>query len=101
MLRHGTTASDEGYGEVPLERKQEIAQRLWTGLRERLGAAAIRSTNLPNRGTGPNGQTPAAEPSQSPTAEPSPLTFGDRTATPRRYRRNLLKTPVGQHTESP
>lgn len=85
MLRHrqAPAASEDGYGEVPLERKREIAQRLWTRMRERLGAAVIIPyANLPKSATGQNERNLSAGPSQLPMAEPSALAFGDRAAIP-------------------
>lgn len=71
MLRHGNTATEEGYGEVPLERKREIAQRLWTRMRERLGGDMIRSTNLLGGTTGDGAPELEVDADHSPETEPS------------------------------
>lgn len=76
MLRHGRTATEEGYGVVSLERKQEIAGRLWTRMRERLGDDMIRFTNLLGGMTGDDSPELEADANHSPATEPS----SDRTA---------------------
>lgn len=69
MLRHGNTATEEGYGEVPLERKREIAQRLWTRMRERLGGDMI--PNLLGGTTGDGAPELEVDANHSPATEPS------------------------------
>jgi integrase len=82
LLRHATIPSGEGYGEIPLEKKHAIAQRLWThvGLDEQqsLGGAVTVSSDPPED----NLPTLPLEPSQSPMLRPSAPAFGEGTALP-------------------
>jgi len=66
LLRHGTTASGEGYGEVSLEKKDEIAQRFRTHVRlaakqNVVGPATSFSTRNGRRGPGVKKAAAAAE----------------------------------------
>src|SRR5439155_16585582 len=86
LLRHATIKSGEGYGEVPVEEKREIAQPLWREVRlaaqQSLGGAATLSSGRPIATAGPNIPTLVLKPSQSPAAQPSALAFGEGTALP-------------------
>jgi len=74
MIRHGNTATEEGYGEVPLERKREIAQRLWTRMRERMGNVPDPARRLEGA-TGHNEPTLVVDPNQSPAPSGSPTSI--------------------------
>jgi integrase len=51
MMRHGSLASGEDYGEVSLESKREIAQRLWThaklAAKQNIGGLATSASDPP------------------------------------------------------
>lgn len=77
LLRHGSgSSSEDGYGEVPIERKWEIAQRVWTVMRHRLGADKSPGTSLPNSTDVQIPPKLAADTSHSRLVEPS----GDQAA---------------------
>jgi integrase len=90
MLRHGRTSTEEGYGEVPLERKRAIAQRLWTRMRKRLRPATTAGTASPNGAIGHNGSD-LPDRSQASTSEPSPV--ADPIAIPAPTRSSVDRAP--------
>jgi integrase len=80
ILRHASIASGEGYGEIPLAKKHEIAERLWAQVRV-AAQQSLRATGtppeLPVAGVGNNLPTLALGSSESPTAQPSAHAFGE------------------------
>ncbi len=84
MLRHGSIRSGEDYGEIPLEKKHEIGERLWAyvrlAARQSLDAAPNQYPKFPN-GTTENGKRVLSrEPGQSPSIEPETVAFDHRAA---------------------
>lgn len=86
LLRHASIKSGEGYGEIPLETKHVIAQRLWAHMRlagqQNLGGAATASSDVLIVTGGHSLPSLALEPSQSRTPHPSALAFGEGTVFP-------------------